>query len=160
MTRGAGNARYYSGNGMRLFLVHHADAVSPVVDPERPLSPAGRGHAEALAGQAAGAGVKPDVIWHSGKRRARETAEIFWRACNPLASLNMVRGLRPEDSPGWMRDVLRAEDRDVMLVGHMPSLPALLHELIGDAAFPPHGMVWLEREANGAFVERRRWTGH
>jgi phosphohistidine phosphatase len=144
---------------MRLFLVHHADALSPVVDPERPLSSLGRAHAEALAGHARAAAVKPAVIWHSGKRRARETAEIFWRVCNPLASLNMVRGLRPEDPPGWMRDMLRAEDRDVMLVGHMPSLPALLHDLIGDSTFPLHGLVWLERQPDGAFVERRRWPG-
>lgn len=160
MTRGADNAGYYSGNDMRLFLVHHAEALSPVVDPERPLSSAGRLHAERLAASASDAGVRPAVIWHSGKRRARETAEIFWRICNPLSSMKMVRGLRPEDPPGWMREALRGEDQDVMLVGHMPSLPALLHVLTGEAEFPPHGLVWLERDADGTFVERRRWASH
>jgi phosphohistidine phosphatase len=160
MTRGAGNAGYYSGNDMQLFLVHHAEAVSPIVDPERPLSSAGRLHAETLAANASRAGVKPAAIWHSGKRRARETAEVFWRACNPLSSLKMVRGLRPEDSAEWMRDVLRVEDHDVMLVGHMPNLPALLQALTGDGIFPPHGLVWLERGPDGRFVERRRWASH
>lgn len=145
---------------MQLFLVHHAEAVSPAFDPERPLSSAGRLHAEKLADAARDAGVKPAVIWHSGKRRSRETAEAFWRACNPLASVKMVRGLRPEDSPEWMRAVLRGEDQDVMLVGHMPNLPALLHLLTGASGFPLHGLVWLERDAGGAFVERRRWEDH
>ncbi len=145
---------------MHLFLVHHAEALSPVVDPERPLSAAGRLQAEALAASAREAGVRPSVIWHSGKRRARETAEAFWRACNPLSTLKMVRGLRPEDPPEWMRDLLRAEDQDVMLVGHMPSLPALLHLLIGDGEFPLHGLVWLERQTDGTFTERRGWAPH
>jgi phosphohistidine phosphatase len=145
---------------MQLFLVHHAEAVSPIVDAERPLSLSGRVHAESLAAAARDAGVKPAVIWHSGKRRSRETAEAFWRACNPLAPLRMVRGLRPEDSAEWMHQVVKAEDQDVLLVGHMPHLPALLALLIGPGAFPLHGLVWLERDEHGAFVERRRWTSH
>ncbi|MEO8483993.1 MAG: phosphohistidine phosphatase SixA [Acidobacteriota bacterium] len=145
---------------MRLFLVHHAEAVSPVIDAERPLSSAGLLHAETLAAAARDAGVKPAAIWHSGKRRSRETAETFWRVCNPLSSLRMVRGLRPEDSPDWMRDVLRVEEQDVLLVGHMPNLPALLHALTGDVEFPLHGLVWLDRSEDGTFVERRRWGFH
>ena len=44
-------------------------------------------------------GVKPDAIWHSGKLRARQTAEPLWRACNPLAEFAAARGLQPEDPP-------------------------------------------------------------
>ena len=142
---------------MQLFLVHHAEAVGPSVDPQRPLSSAGHAHAGALAASARDAGVKPDAIWHSGKLRARQTAEAFWRACNPFASLKMVRGLRPEDSAVWVRDLLLVEEQDVLLVGHMPNLPALLELLTGESRFPLHGLVWLEREDGAAFSERRRW---
>lgn len=143
---------------MQLFLVHHADAVSPIVDAERPLSTEGRRQAEHLAAAARDAGVKPEIVWHSGKRRTRETAEIFWRTCNPLASFHMTRGLRPEESPNWIRDCLRGESGSVLIVGHMPNLPALLYELTGNAAFPQHGLVWLERGEDGRYVERRRWS--
>jgi len=68
-----------------LVLVHHGDAVGPQIDPRRPLSDEGRRQVEALSRDAAARGVKPDVIWHSGKLRARQTAELFWKACNPLA---------------------------------------------------------------------------
>jgi phosphohistidine phosphatase len=132
-----------------LYLVHHADAVGPDVDPQRPLSTDGRAHADRLAVQAASRGVKPVAIWHSGKLRARQTAESFWRACNPLAEFAAIRGLQPSDPAEWIRDRMAGEAREVMLVGHMPSLPAIHRRLLGadgDAAagFPPHGLIALE----------------
>lgn len=141
----------------QIFLVHHADAVSPAVEAQRPLSAAGFAHAEQLAARAKDAGIVPAAIWHSGKLRARQTAEAFLRACAPFAELKMVRGLRPEDPPEWMRDVLRIEERDVMLVGHMPHLPALRHALTGAHGFPLHGLVWIVRDSGGAFAEKLVW---
>ena len=82
-----------------IYLVHHAEAVGPEVEPQRPLSAAGRIHAEALAAAAAARGVKPEVIWHSGKLRARQTAEPFLRLCNPLAEFAAIRGLQPTIRP-------------------------------------------------------------
>ena len=112
--------------GMRLVLVHHADAVGPEVDPQRPLSMVGRFDVERLAAAAAAKGVKPAVIWHSGKLRSRQTAEAFWKACNPFAELKATRGLQPSDGPWLFRDVLAEEERDLLAVGHMPSLPRIL----------------------------------
>ena len=51
-------------------------------------------------------GLKPDVIWHSGKLRARQTAEALWRHCNPLAEFSAARALQPDDPPEWIRDVV------------------------------------------------------
>jgi phosphohistidine phosphatase len=137
-----------------IFLVHHGDAVGPDVDPRRPLSAHGRESVVRLAEEAAARGAKPAVVWHSGKLRARQTAEEFWRACNALAELSATRDLQPDDQPSWMRDRLRGEARDVMLVGHYPHLPALLVLLTrGSAATPPsfpqHGIVALETGNEG-----------
>ncbi len=143
-----------------LYLVHHAQAVGPGIDAQRPLSAIGLAHADWLADQAAAAGVKPAAIWHSGKLRARQTAEAFLRRCSPFASFVMVRGLRPEDSPGGLREVIAAEPGDLMLVSHMPLLPALAHMLcpaIGD--FPLHGLIALERGHDGVYAERLRLGG-
>ena len=133
-----------------IYLVHHADAVGPEVEPQRPLSLSGRTHAESLAQQAAVKGVKPVAIWHSGKLRARQTAEPFLRLCNPLADFAAIRGLQPTDPPTSIVDLLHSEERDVMLVGHMPNLPRLFTMLVkGDESvllpFPLHGMIALER---------------
>jgi len=134
-----------------IVLVHHADAVGPEIDAQRPLSPAGREHANRLAADLATRGVKPVAFWHSGKLRARQTAEAFLRACNPLAEFSAIRGLQPTDPPDWIRDRLAGETREIMLVGHMPSLPRILHTLVhgsteGSDEFPLHGAVALEPE--------------
>ena len=135
-----------------VFLVHHADAVADYVDAQRPLSAAGREHAQRLAIEAAARGVKPVCIWHSGKLRARQTADAFWKTCNPLAEFTAIRGLQPNDPPVMVRDLLTGETRDVMIVGHMPNLERL-HELLlrrssGGVAFPLHGLVALDRDGS------------
>jgi phosphohistidine phosphatase len=137
-----------------LFLVHHGDAVGPEVDPRRPLSPAGREAVERLAAEAAARGARPAVVWHSGKLRAKQTAEAFWRACNALAELSASRDLQPDDSPAWIRDRLRAEPRDLLIAGHFPHLPRLLALLVGGredaaASFPLLGVVALQRADDG-----------
>ncbi|HSC27532.1 MAG TPA: histidine phosphatase family protein, partial [Vicinamibacterales bacterium] len=138
----------------------HAAAVDSATDPQRPLSAAGRAHAERVAAEAAARGIKPAVIWHSGKLRARQTADPFLRACNPFAELTAVRGLQPTDPPESIRDVLEAESRDIMLVGHMPHLPRLYALLVGEAGegadFPPHGLVALQ-QVEGEPPERGPW---
>jgi phosphohistidine phosphatase len=130
-------------------LVHHADAVGPEIDPQRPLSEAGRAHAGRLAAKLAERGVTPAAVWHSGKLRARQTAEAMWRSCNPSAELAAIRGLQPTDPPEWIKDRLAGDTRDLMLVGHMPSLPRILQLLTGvteEVKFPEHGAVALEAE--------------
>ena len=144
-----------------LLLVHHGDAVGPQIDPMRPLSSAGRAATERLAGLAAQKGLKPEVMWHSGKLRARQTAELFWKACNPFALLTAERGLLPDDPPQWMRDRLTGETRSVLIAGHMPYLPRLLAMLTVSEAtthapsernestgFPLHGCVALEPDGD------------
>jgi phosphohistidine phosphatase len=143
-----------------VFLVHHGEAAGAEVDPQRPLTAAGRMHVDRLAHVAAQRGVKPAVIWHSGKLRARQTAEAFLRACNPLAEYSAIRGLQPDDPPTWIAEVVQNDARDVMLVGHMPHLPRLLTWLVagGDTPlldFPLHGLVALQ-PSSGKFEERWR----
>jgi len=133
-----------------LLLVHHADAVGPDVDTRRPLSAVGQAQAARAAEGAAARGAHPAVIWHSGKLRARQTAEAFWRACNPFAEFSAMRDLQPDDAPGWMRDRLRGEARDILIAGHFPFLPRLLGTLVDHPAdFPPHGVVALVSDDAG-----------
>jgi phosphohistidine phosphatase len=167
--------------GERVYLVHHADAAGPGVDPARPLSSRGVLDVELLAHGAAERHVKPSMIWHSGKLRARQTAEAFWRACNPLSVITAVRGLQPSDSTVLIVEALHERGEspsDIMLVGHFPQLPQLLaHLLSGNkeatpATFPVNGLVALEkpeerwhelfrlRIAEGRLlVEESRWKG-
>ena len=135
---------------MFLFLIHHGEAVGPDVDARRPLSPRGRVQAEQVAASAASRGAKPLVVWHSGKLRAKQTAEAFWRACNPLAEFAATRDIQPDDPAQWIRDRLRAEARDIAIAGHFPHLPRLIALLLGGVEdFPLHGMVALATDDEG-----------
>jgi phosphohistidine phosphatase len=138
-----------------VFLVHHADAVPAQVDHMRPLSTLGVTQAERVAAGAARHGAKPAVIWHSGKLRARQTAETCLRLLNPFAQFTAVRGLQPDDDPETIAIALAAEARDVLIASHMPLLPMLLHRLTTgrrdrmSAVFPLNGCVGLERAGDG-----------
>jgi phosphohistidine phosphatase len=138
---------------MHLFLVHHGQAVGPEVDARRPLSDIGRAEVDRLAGKAAARGAKPAVVWHSGKLRAKQTAEAYWRACNALATFSATKDLQPDDPPQWMRDRLHGETQDILLAGHFPHLPRLLALLVtgGEAGvdFPLNGVVALVTEDEG-----------
>ena len=148
---------------MQLYLVHHGIAVLPIVDVQRPLSSDGLTRVEHLAEKAAQRGVRPCVVWHSGKLRARQTAEVFWRVCNPLAEYAAARGLQPTDLPDTMADQLTGETRNIMLVGHMPQIERLLRLCVdgsteGTTAFPVHGIVALEM-ADHRWVQRWKLDG-
>jgi len=138
---------------MHLYLVHHGEAVGPEVDVRRPLSARGRMDVDRIAAAAAARGARPAVVWHSGKLRARQTAEAFLRACNPFAEFSATRDVQPTDGPTFLRDRLRAEARDVLVAGHFPHLPRLLALLLASAdetvAFPQHGLVALVTDDDG-----------
>jgi phosphohistidine phosphatase len=135
---------------MRCCLVHHADAVAPHVDAQRPLSERGIRQAEAMAAALRETGFSPTAIWHSGKLRARQTGEPYLRLCNPSAEFRMVRGLRSEDPPDWIALELTAETRDVMAVGHMPSISLLAERLSPDCfGVPLNGWVLFEKDGDG-----------
>lgn len=147
-----------SAPALRLLLVHHAAALGPKEDPSRPLSLAGRAWADEAALLAASRGVKPAAVWHSGKLRARQTAEAYWRACNPLATFRAERGLQPGDPPQWMAERLLVEDGELVVVGHMPHLVLLLRLLLsgdpqaGAHEFPSHAAIALDRRG-GSWTE-------
>jgi phosphohistidine phosphatase len=135
---------------MTIYLIHHAEAVSPSVDPQRPLTQAGHEHALRLAERARDRGAAPAMIWHSGKLRSRETGHAFLSACAPFAKFQMVRGLGPDDAPRIVQTAIQKESDDLALVGHWPSLPALLQLLSpASAPMPLHGLVALRTDDHG-----------
>jgi phosphohistidine phosphatase len=143
---------------MKVYLVHHAEATPSHVDAQQPLTSRGRLQADSLAAEAKRAAIAPTLIWHSGKLRSRQTAEALLVACNPFASFRMVRGLAPDDPVEWIADAIEMEDVDVLLVGHMPHLPALTRRLTAFfGEFPLHGLVGLERMGERVYEERIRW---
>lgn len=121
---------------MRVYLVQHADALPADADPARPLSPTGVRQADGAARFLASLSVRPDRIVHSGKERARHTAEIIATALG-CASVEPRAGIDPNDDPAPIAEELIAATDSPMIVGHMPFLRRLANALLGTGALDP-----------------------
>src|SRR5919106_4057567 len=143
---------------MRLYLVQHGDAVPEQVDPERPLSAAGRRDVEAVARLLASNGIRAERVAHSGKLRARQTAELLAAALAPGMVPEIMTGLNPNDPVEPVARRIADWTSDVMLVGHLPFMGKLVACLVaGDegkpvAAFVPGTVVCLEQGEAGPWV--------
>ena len=141
---------------MFLFLVQHGEAEQEEIDRARPLTVNGRSDAGKVAGFAAAARVRVERIFHSGKLRARQTAEIMGEALRPSGIME-TEGLAPLDDPLIWVERLSGMTEDSMLVGHLPHLQKLAALLLcGTAqkkivAFAMGGIVALERDDGGSW---------
>jgi phosphohistidine phosphatase len=115
---------------MKIYLVRHGEALSPEINPDKPLSPEGRGEIEKLARFLAKQGFPLSSILHSPKLRALQTAEILKEALSPGLKLEKNTHLNPEDSIEYILERIRNEDKDLMIVGHLPFLNLLLGGLV------------------------------
>lgn len=121
---------------MAIFLAQHGKSASKDVDPERGLTQQGRAEVEGIARRLADAGVGVEAIWHSGKTRAEQTAEIFARALQPKRGVAAREGIDPMDAVEPLADRLPV-DRDTLIVGHLPFMQRLVSVLVvGDADVP------------------------
>ena len=134
-----------------MFLVRHGEARREEVDPERHLTDRGAEDVRRIAVRAVhDLGIRPVRIVHSGKARARQTAEVWGGLVD--ADVAEADGLAPNDDPSVWAERLGAEGDDVMVVGHLPHLERLVGLLVtGDAdqagvGFPAGGLVVLERD--------------
>ncbi len=105
---------------MNLYLVRHATAMSEFDDPLRGLSEEGNADIEAVAKIVASAGAAPARICQSGKKRARETAQVLAKHLRFEGVIEEAEGLDPMDLTDTWLDRVDSIDEDLMLVGHMP----------------------------------------
>lgn len=139
---------------MKLLLVQHGEAVSKDQDPDRPLTDRGRADVAALAALLERAGQLPDAVWHSGKTRARQSAELL----TATGTLDARDGLGPNDDPAAFAQSLADEARDRAIVGHQPFLGKLAsHLLVGSAdalhlGFEPGSAAELGRRDDGGWA--------
>ena len=138
---------------MRLYLVQHGHALSKEVDPKRALSERGRKDVERVAGFLKQAGIHVSRVVHSGKTRARQTAEIL--ALATRAGVEARSGIDPLDPVEPIQKEVENWTEDRMLVGHLPSMGKLASRLVTGreapttVAFQPGTVVCLERTVEG-----------
>ena len=119
---------------MPVYLVQHGEAKPETEDPLRPLTDCGREGVQRVARHAAPLKLPVSEIRHSGKLRARQTAEILAAALAPGRDVRQMDGLAPGDDPGKARAVVESAVEPLMLVGHLPHLSRLASLLlVGDS---------------------------
>ncbi|QTA91128.1 phosphohistidine phosphatase SixA [Desulfonema magnum] len=121
---------------MAIFLVQHGKSLSKDIDPEKGLSEEGISETERIATVAKGYDVHVSRIRHSGKKRARQTAEIFSAALEPENGIQQSSGMGPLDDVVAFADTITSED-DIMFVGHLPFMEKLASYLITGMADRP-----------------------
>ena len=143
---------------MAIYFSQHGKSASKQVDPQRGLTREGAAEVIRVAQLLADAGVAVDVIWHSGKARASQTAELFADSLSPKQGVKSRSGIDPLDDVETLANEL-ATDRDEMYVGHLPFMERIVSYLItGDAnnrvvVFQNGGVVRLDWDA-----EVHRWV--
>ena len=115
---------------MELYLVQHGLAVDADDDADRTLTAEGRAQTEKAARWLNGRGVRLDTLWHSGKTRARQTAEIFAEQAGSKPQVEAIEGLNPKDAPAAVAVRLKGIEGNVMVVGHFPHLAKLASLLL------------------------------
>ena len=141
-----------------IYLVQHGEAQPKEENPDRPLTEQGAQYAQDMGDFLARAGVRVGTVHHSGKLRARQTAEILAEYLAPRDAADEMEGLGPKDPTGPVRDRLLESDEHVMVVSHLPFIASLAAALLGGdeerppVSFTPGTVVAVECDDNGARI--------
>ena len=143
---------------MLLYLVQHAEAKKEEEDPERGLTDKGFRDIARTAVYAQKLGVGASAIYHSGKKRAAQTAKVLADYLKPEKGIVRTDGLAPMDDPNLWSKRIAEMNEDIMLVGHLPYLAKLAGLLLcGDKEkmfvdFRMAGLVCLKRSDDGRWA--------
>jgi phosphohistidine phosphatase len=110
---------------MKIYLVRHGQANPANIDPEKGLSETGKQEIARLAESIRHLEINVHQIWHSGKARARQTAEILSAVVKADEGLMARDGLKPNDPAEATALEINAYCCDLMIVGHLPFMAKL-----------------------------------
>ena len=136
---------------MKLYLVQHGDSLEKESDPERPLSAKGIKEIEMLAEFLSTRMPMVSTIFHSGKLRAKQTAELVALKISSNNGVQKLFGIEPTDPIAPMAYEIESWSEDTMLAGHLPFMSKLVSKLTtGDESIPivnyePGSIVCLEK---------------
>ncbi len=115
---------------MYLYLVQHAEAVSEGIDPSRGLSEKGMNDIKKISHFISGIQMHIHQIFHSGKKRALQTAQVLSTQLNMENRISEAEGLSPMDNPETWYSKINNSNENVMLVGHLPHMAKLASMLL------------------------------
>lgn len=151
----------------RVYLLRHAHAAwagPGQRDFDRALDDAGYAEAEVIADRAADKGYLPDIVISSTAQRCRETAQAVRRAFNDRFEVHYVDEMYNAEPDTYLALIsAQTSSRSVMLVGHNPTIEAVVEALIGrkqmeallPSGFPTAGLAVFDAEP--APADESKW---
>lgn len=141
---------------MRLYLCQHGEALTKDVDPDRPLSERGVADVCNIANTLSDT-IQIRAVAHSGKTRARQTAELLHERLAPDVPIQAESGLGATDPVEDFAAQLATRESGLMVVGHMPFVGHLASHLLGEPgrnllAFQPGTVAALEQDEDDAWL--------
>lgn len=143
---------------MVVYLMQHGVPVNKAENPERPLSDQGKKDVKNLAEFLYNRGTRIHEVFHSGKRRASETAEIMSARLSPGTEPKAIKGLSPLDDVGEIADKINKGGGDLLIAGHLPHLSKLTsllvtgNESVPVVGFQQGGIVSLEQKEEDGWI--------
>jgi len=137
---------------MKLYMVQHAMPVPKDIDPGRPLSPEGEKDIARIAEFMRASDHKVTKVLHSGKIRARQTAEILAEALLISGEVEVIDGINPNDPVQYFSFGVHKFKDDTMIVGHMPFMTKIVSYLVTGnedeviVAYRPGSVVCLQQD--------------
>ena len=117
---------------MFVYLVQHGQAKSKDVDPDRHLTEQGIKAVKTISTFLKTANLQVDVIWHSEKARAAQTAEILLKGVVSKKGIVQHDDLTPNaDIEPVERELIKG-NKNIMIVGHLPFLSKLASSMVVD----------------------------
>ena len=112
---------------MKIYLAQHAESVDKAVDPERPISPSGAETTANVAKRLTEKRIEISAVRHSGKLRARQTAEIFAKYLE-VSDVSEVQFMNPmDDIKGFVNQL---QSNGTLYIGHLPHLDKSISHLL------------------------------
>ncbi len=137
---------------MPLYLVRHGEAHLETFNADRSLTEEGRAAVDRIAHLLSAFAIPVSEILHSGKTRARQTADIMGHYLEPSLNIKEIKGINPNDD---VTEISKSLDpsKNIMLVSHLPFLERLVSYLVIDTTnktiirFQTGGIVCLDKDA-------------
>lgn len=108
---------------MKVYLVHHVDALSAEQDPQRHISPMGQRQADRLGERLRALGVSPVRILHSDKQWTIDTAaRIAAKLGVPERAAKAAYPINTDDPVTPFVAEIQATQGDLMMCGHVDYL--------------------------------------
>ncbi len=104
--------------------MQHGKTLPKEIDEKQGLSEEGVDDLERIADTARAYGVKVGRIRHSGKKRARQSAELFAQKL-AVSDLAETAGLKALDDPAEFAKQI-SDRENLMLVGHLPFMERMV----------------------------------